>query len=382
MPPRKTKGKKSPVKKKPEGRTSSRIVKRRRDELEDSSEDEMIYDSDKDITREATPAEKLKTKQEAAANKAKQEAAKKGRNTSKKAKQSQSQKKDSASSSGAKSKAAAAEEEEEEEQDEDAVITSQTHPSQQTQEEEDVPIITEEGDDEQQHGQDDSSETTRPSQMSYNYPSTSKGKGKKKTEEKSAPAVRSEPVRFTDEVEADIAEWYRGHEYCYNRRHPRHLEKKLIEGVITAKAKELNVTYPQLNQWLRGMRDRVNSIAKKLEKFSGDEAKGIKELLTPRDEHIWNIMRWQKEFIPRGDKDTKTAGMRGVGHTKKGKTRTAVLPDIAEFDPTEPTYEAVTPTSSVAEDEAPIPVVQPAPHRGHPSWFRSYHQSRFETVDL
>ena len=62
------------------------------------------------------------------------------------------------------------------------------------------------------------------------------------------------------QMEADLAEWYKGQDIFFDKTHPEHADRPKKFRIFSEKAAELNIFPGDLTRWLAGQRHRVNAI--------------------------------------------------------------------------------------------------------------------------
>ena len=122
--------------------------------------------------------------------------------------------------------------------------------------------------------------------------------------------TRATPLKVTREQEIELAEWYQGHTVFYDKRHQDHSNKMKREGLIGDKAKEMGLDPGKLYVWFKNQRDRVNAMAKKIVKHSGDpDNDDDLHALTEREKQVYISFKFLREFIQPHRRSSKTAGL-------------------------------------------------------------------------
>jgi len=131
----------------------------------------------------------------------------------------------------------------------------------------------------------------------------------------------SAPLILDADTETNLAEWLQGHPLFYDKRHPEHCDRKKKEGLIADKARELRIDPARLATWLKNVRDRVNSYAKRVVKHSGDPDNDDElHSLTERQKQLFINFRFLREYIVPHKRKTKTGGLSTAPSTAPSTT--------------------------------------------------------------
>jgi hypothetical protein len=163
---------------------------------------------------------------------------------------------------------------------------------------------------------------------------TNKGSSKKTTTSKAKTAEqgRRSPIHMSAEMERELAEWIRGIPALYDQKSDNYYKQK---DRLFHFQQKLNQDYPEstltgknIDEWLKGQRDRANKIKKNLNYKSGDSDDPDLELRIKslRDREIWANFKWITRFIK---SRTPAAHKAGIGYSRSTTGSQQPLPSTS-----------------------------------------------------
>jgi hypothetical protein len=159
-------------------------------------------------------------------------------------------------------------------------------------------------------------------------------------------------IRLNEEIEQDLAEWYKEREYLYNRRLRAYANNAKKQVALEDKAKKLGLDINEIIKWISGMRDRAIKITAKQKHHFGDG--DCEVILSEREEWILINFGFLDKYVSRQSKTTTA----GISTTETATQPLFALPDISSHHSEEDAIINVVDPATTTATVTPVNVIQ------------------------